>query len=73
MNEKRKRVEPGYQNRGGLAIGTRVRVTFPGGKRPPLDTTTRSEVFYVPPVVQVADHHECVPMAWVSVLPTTEG
>jgi len=67
--ERRKRGESGYQNRGGLPIGTRVRVTFPNGKRAPLDTTTRSEVFYMPPVVEVNGWHECVPMAWVTVLP----
>lgn len=67
--ERRKRAESGYQNRGGLPIGTRVRVTFPNGKREPLETTTRSEVFYVPPVVEVHGWHECVPLAWVTVLP----
>lgn len=65
---KRKKAEPGYQQRSDLPIGTRVRVTFPGGKPPPLETRTRSEVFYVPPVVEVAGHHECVPLAWVTVL-----
>lgn len=67
--ERRKKVEAGYQNRGGIPIGTRVRVTFPDGKREPLDTVTQSEVFYVPPVVQVAGYHECVPLTWVKVLP----
>lgn len=66
---KRKKPDPGYQQRDNLPIGTRVRVTFPGGKREPLETRTRSEVFYVPPVVEVHGYHECVPMAWVSVLP----
>lgn len=67
---KRKKIEPGYQQRDNrIPIGTRVRVTFPDGKRAPIDTVTQSEVFYVPPVVQVDGCHECVPWAWVSVLP----
>lgn len=67
---KRKRAEEGYRQQDNrMPIGTRVRVTFPGGKRAPLDTTTRSEVFYVPPVVEVRGYHECVPLAWVTVLP----
>lgn len=67
---KRKKADPGYQQRDSrMPIGTSVRVTFPNGKRPPLDTTTRSEVFYVPPVVEVHGYHECVPLAWVTVLP----
>lgn len=68
MTTKRKQDRtPGYDRKfPGLPIGTRVRVTFPDGRT--LDTRTRSEAFYSPPVVEVAEHSECVPMAWVKPL-----
>ena len=48
-------------------VGSAVRVTLPDGRT--LDTTTRSEVFNTPPIVEVHGLRTCVALSLVAPMP----